>query len=1323
MPEDRTPEPRREVERDNPYERERQFLEERSARLRPKGAGAAGREPSGPDAARLDQEPGRRLPPGFRRRLLEQYRGRQRAEAEARRAARSKEAADQEDGSEAEEAPEPPPPPLAGRWMPIGPSVVRQGQSPARPPVSGRVSAIAVARGGSRVYVGAANGGVWRSDDAGQTWRSLMEPESFDVTPPFVSGKIGADSLSVGALAVDPNDPDRIYVGTGEGLFFGYFGVGPIVSTDGGATWGQPEETAPGSPTLLEGSRFYALAVDPNVPGSVVAATDQGLYRREPDGGGGFHWAQKLPAAGENETTSVVVARSGTTTTFYASVPKEQVVTSTDGETRQVVTSVVTSTDGDAWREVGEPYQGTEEWTEVGTERDLSFPGEDIVRVGLAVQPTNPKVVYALVAQKNKKLHGLYRLERLDGGGEVWQKVQGVPADLFGDVEEWGGGDHGLAIAVDPVNVDRVYLGGMAVLVPVAPGSDETEVCGALYRCRVAQMGSTARATPAHIGATVHADITTLVFAPDNPNTLWVGCDGGVFVSANPAATDVSFQARNTGLATLQMHHLGQHQVEDAVLFCGTQDNGGVRFTGEPAWLYSAGGDCGYFVVNWHDPYQVLATFTDNYVRQSTDGGARYSYVDVDVPLEQDEPVQFYAPLVGTPRRRVGKREDPPDAKLVAFGSIRPWINYGFGDDIWKSIPKNKLADDSLDAEIRSLMFASATMLYAGTIGGGVYRFERPNLTSKSWTPTRLDNLGGGDSLPLEGPVTDIAVDPADTSGKSIYLTLGGTGDYRHVWHFDGTRRRWQQRSGPERGHRDSLLDVHTNAIVVDPANPSHLYVGADIGIWRSPDAGATWATLSSGLPDAAVLDLALHHGRRLLRAATHGRGVYECRLDAATTPKVELHVRDHQLDPGRVRSSELDTSVLDGRDDPTRHGRPVYHWAGPDIKLDTPDATGRYQLPTTPPATVDFLAFTDTLTDDARRVAIYPTQTTHVYVQVHNRGTDVADNVRVMLLAANAPVALPALPGGLAANLRNGTPIDTKDWQTIGFATLHGVRPGCPKIAAFQLTSDKLPAPDQPAGDNHHCLLALVHHPDDPFTATQTGGDRLVVTERKAAHKHLRTLQFVEDLAQPPPVVLRARLHNPDPAHQLRTDLVVDLQTFDGNVDVRIPYPGRVRVALPTLQQRIENLRIENLRIETLHGVQDTDDLKKWANQQRQLLVADKLGSRPHNKVFVQQQLHEINQLLAPGMVMLQADDDQPKRPMQVAVRQIVMGPGASHTIFLLFDRPTPKELKKLGEELEVFVRVFDVDVLQFDTDQKKLLGGLSSRIEFAWPSIYRPG
>jgi len=124
--------------------------------------------------------------------------------------------------------PEPPPPeapqpPPANNWIPIGPSVLRQGQGGVKPATSGRTVGIAVAPGGARLYIGAANGGVWRSEDTGLTWYSLME--AFDLNPT----NLASDSLACGAIALVPGmsvNQDRIYVGTGEGQGGAYFGVG-----------------------------------------------------------------------------------------------------------------------------------------------------------------------------------------------------------------------------------------------------------------------------------------------------------------------------------------------------------------------------------------------------------------------------------------------------------------------------------------------------------------------------------------------------------------------------------------------------------------------------------------------------------------------------------------------------------------------------------------------------------------------------------------------------------------------------------------------------------------------------------------------------------------------------------------------------------------------------------------------------------------------------------------------------------------------------------------------------------------------------------------
>ncbi len=536
-----------------------------------------------------------------------------------------------------------PAPPPANNWIPIGPSVVRQGQGGVTPAVSGRTPAIAPLAGGNRAYVGAANGGVWRSEDGGASWVSLMD--SFDLNPT----NSGADSLAVGALAVVAGataNQDRIYVGSGEGSGGAYFGVGPIISIDGGQNW-TTEAVATGSPQLA-GSAFYAVAVDPANSERAVAATRQGLYRREPNGAGGFHWAQKSPPnPGSAWATSVVVARSGGLTTFYAAYWFGPVYSSTDGHT----------------------------WALAGA----GFPAVGVGRITLAVRSSDPGVVYAFTSQGN--------VLRLDTAAGNWRQVTGLPAagDLVGTQ-----GSYDLAIAVAPDNANRIYLGGSTIL----SGGDWS---GALYRSQITVTAASVTAANTYIGNSVHADIHTIVFTPGSASQMWVGCDGGVYRTNNATGAGDIFTSLNKGLQTLTLNYLGQHPSEDAVLFAGSQDNGGERFTGEEAWLYSSGGDSGYYVVNWSDPYRVVDTYVYGAVQRSVTGGTRYSYSDVPVPLIAGDSALFYAPLVGTPINPGA----PGESEILAFGSVRPWISTNFGT-AWQSIPNNTLVGDQLNNSIKS---------------------------------------------------------------------------------------------------------------------------------------------------------------------------------------------------------------------------------------------------------------------------------------------------------------------------------------------------------------------------------------------------------------------------------------------------------------------------------------------------------------------------------------------------------------------------------------------------------------------------------------------
>jgi hypothetical protein len=709
-------------------------------------------------------------------------------------------------------------------WTPLGPVVVLNGQAQGLPSVGGRVTGITIAPGGKIVYVASANGGVFRSDDAGQSWRSLMD--GFDVDPT----SFASTCLACGAIAADARDPNRVYVGTGEGDTYAIFsspilnalpayrGIGPVRSDDGGQTW-VVERTVNGTADLA-GKAFFALAVDPGNRENVVAATSNGLYQRTLKSIEEAEWVQRRTGV----HSSAVVCSNGGTTRFFAAEWGKGVFQSADGAN----------------------------WSAAGT----GFPAANIARIALGVQPSNPNLVYALATNPQGVLLGIYRM---DGNAGAWKQIAGPPDVLPAD-NGTSQGDYDLAIAVDPADDTLIYLGGSYY-------SDQQYWPASVWRCRIAAAGSSFRfASADSIGQRAHADVHVLIHVPDDPNSLWLGCDGGVFVNQDPRLS-ANFASRNNGLACLCSIFFAQHPTDPGILFCGFQDNGTARTNGSPIWRHVNGGDGGYCVINWADPQKVIV-FANGTVFRVTDGGQDHnSWTEQQFPW-----AMMTEPIVGPPYNA----PSPPEADIAALGSAQAanntvrrviYLSTDFGAS-WPTVIPIPTADG-----IYSLVFASASRFFVGTAGGEVFRVDR---SGSGWTPVRLDNAAGG-ALGLKGLISDIGVDWSDAALASIYVAFGGVGDNRRVWQFNGTR--WEARSGPEGGGAGSLLNVEHNAIVVDRANPANIYVGADIGVWHSSNSGQSWKPLSNGLPDAPVFDVQIHPTRRLLRASTHGRGLYEFSL------------------------------------------------------------------------------------------------------------------------------------------------------------------------------------------------------------------------------------------------------------------------------------------------------------------------------------------------------------------------------------------------------------------------------------------------------------
>jgi hypothetical protein len=1015
------------------------------------------------------------------------------------------------------------PPPPAPFWTPLGPSVVGHGQAGGHPPVSGRITGLAVGPGGQRVYAGSANGGLWYSEDAGDSWTTL---EAYD--QPLSAAKtlgLEADSLSVGALAVRFGASaanDLIYVGTGEANFSAdsYFGVGIKSSTSGG-----PSVTWTLEATNLAGLAISRIVIDPENPDVVYAATSGGLFIRPQGGAPVATWTPVSGSATSGlpngRVTDLIVGGLPSKRLYYVALRGYAVYQSADAGT---------SPTGGTWVPVagipaGAPNSG---------------------RIALAPADSPPASTYSPVIYALLDNATLYRLDKPSTGppaagpppppppdpATLFRPVSGIPRALFYGSQ----GTYDIVLGVDPSDPNTVYLAGDTVYsddwsLSFYKGTITSGAAGYVFPFNPAndmivnpdgtKDSSHVASDPTWIGQGVHADGHALAF-PQNADgthdtaTVWVGTDGGLFRSTQIGQRG-SFQPRNTGLAVTQLTFIAHRPDTDAVLFGGAQDQGNLRFRGEMVCFEAPEGDGGGVAFDPNKPDRVMRQYTNMDLYTSIDGGNSGTWTDLGdaglFPPAGSNPnaaqkaaiatekgnSPFYGPIAAIAR--------DANTTLAAFGTNRLWVTDDWGNT-WNTLPSltnpyaagaANLAQDVLadiSPGIAAIAWASASLVFVAT-RTLVWRFT---LAGAAWTPNPPAALPVT-GLPPGRIVTALAVE--DPARGTIYAVLGG-GGYSHVWYFDPDPaiNQWV-----DAGLTAATLDCPVHAVVVDPANSDHVYVGTDVGVFQGVKAGAawTWTSFSNRLPECAVTCLSIHPRTRVLRAATHGLGVWEIALDAPTIDP-DIYLRVNYADSGRLTGSSR-PAWLDGAPDPTNPGATLTHTMSADIK--TLRSSG-----STLPGNTDFLGFAS-LKDFATDLGtIDSLGTNQVFVEVHNRGfTPIAgDQVRALLLLADATGGvLPALPAGFASHIQNGD-IDPgwlggSGWSFVDatnpFRTLPGTLSArTPQVVEFDLRLSSSSTSDI-------CVAAFITTPADPLTATTTDVNALTMQDK---HVALRSLHVGTD-------------------------------------------------------------------------------------------------------------------------------------------------------------------------------------------------------------------
>jgi hypothetical protein len=450
---------------------------------------------------------------------------------------------------------------------------ISQGPTPMSAPGeywSGRITALAVDQttSGSHtiIYLGAASGGVWKSDNNGASWTPLTDQQA---------------TLTTGAIAIDPTNHNIIYVGTGEPNQSGdsYSGTGILKSTDGGAHW-----TLQGA-SMFNGADFTDIYVCPTNNQLVFASSTFGLYYTV---NGGSSWSlvkNGMPNGGFNDVDALVANTSTSPATLLATIRGAGLYRSTNG--------------GGTWGLVSSGLPSASGWDG---------------RSALAIAASNQSVAYVVITTPAGDVYisgtyngGYYTTD----GGVSWSQMTSLNYD-FTNVPFSAGpqGWFDIYLGVDPKNDEIVYGGGEDIAIsPDARGAsgDWTDIGG--------YDGN----------GLIHPDQHAIAFPACSaaPCPAYFGNDGGLWLGTNTTSTPSYTDLNTPNLSTIQFYggDLNSNYVDPHQLLAGSQDNGTALFTTNHVWPQVWGGDGAYSQI---DPTNANTLYAENtYISliKSTDGG------------------------------------------------------------------------------------------------------------------------------------------------------------------------------------------------------------------------------------------------------------------------------------------------------------------------------------------------------------------------------------------------------------------------------------------------------------------------------------------------------------------------------------------------------------------------------------------------------------------------------------------------------------------------------------------------------------------------------
>lgn len=686
--------------------------------------------------------------------------------------------------------------------------------------MSGRITAIDVVTSNPDIiYAGSASGGLWKSESGGVAWKPLFENEA---------------TASIGAVAIQQSNPAVVWVGTGEGNPRNSLngGLGIYKSLDGGKTWKKMG---------LENTRhIHRVIIDPQDPNTVYAAAIGSPWGAHPERGvfrtkdGGETWEKVLFK--NNRTGAAELVMDPTN-------PNKMIAAMWEHNREPWFFS-----SGGPGSGMHITYDGGDTWKEITSEDGL--PEGELGRIGLAIAPSEPNIVYSYVEAKKNALY------RSEDGGESWKKVND-------DMSEIGNRPFYYAeIYVAPNNENRVY----SIFTFVNVSQDGGKTFEELMPAYGANNG-------------IHPDHHAWYIHPENPDFMIDGNDGGLNITRDGGDTWRFVETLPIG----QFYHVSVDSEYPYNVYGGLQDNGSWR---GPAYVWKSQGirNSYWQEISFGDGFDVVPDKEDSRYGWSMSQQGYVSRYDRATgksytvrPTHPDPEVELRF------NWNAAINMDPFDNSTLYFGSqyVHKSTDKGLtwqvisGDlttndpEKQKQMESGGLTMDATGAENHTSILViepspvEQGMIWSGSDDGKVFFTQDKGQT---WNDVSR-NLKG---LPEGSWIAQIKAS-AKNKGEALLIA----NNYRRD---DYTPYAFRTRNYGESWERivdqDDVLSF-TLSIVEDVEEPNLMFLGTDDGLYVSIDAAKNWQKWTSGFPTVPVSDMIIHPREQDLVIGTFGRSVW----------------------------------------------------------------------------------------------------------------------------------------------------------------------------------------------------------------------------------------------------------------------------------------------------------------------------------------------------------------------------------------------------------------------------------------------------------------